>query len=209
MKKEELREARLAKGLTLDDAAAALGLSVSQVSRIERGQRSAGADDLARFAALYAAPPRAAPPAAALVPVVAEAAPGRWCEPGAFACAVEIPRAPGRFPGEEQFAVRIVGPQMDQRRFFEGDFAICAPHGLARSVPTEGDLVVVERRRGGLVETSLREVMRRRDGVEFWTRSSDPRPGAPLVLREGEARDESGADLVVAGLVIARYAPVG
>lgn len=213
MKPSDLRAARLAAGLTLEQAATEVGLSVSQISRIERGLRGAGGSDLARLSALYAgavrspAPP--APPAPAHLVVVAEAAPGRWLEPGVFSCANAVPAAPGRFALADQFAVRIAGPQMDERRFFDGDFAICAPHALARAAPTEGDLVIVERRRGGLVETSCREVVRRREGVEFWARSSDPRLATPLVLRDGEAQDDSGAELVVTGLLIARYAPVG
>lgn len=48
-----VREARQAAGLTQADAARALGVSQSQVSKIERGERKIDPLDLAKLAKLY------------------------------------------------------------------------------------------------------------------------------------------------------------
>lgn len=59
MRPNDLRKAREAAGFTLEQAAEAVGLSVSQVSRIERGIREPRQADMDRFAQVYGKPPRA------------------------------------------------------------------------------------------------------------------------------------------------------
>lgn len=49
----KFREARKAVGLTLSDVASAIGMSESQVSRIERGERTAHLDEAIAMAKLY------------------------------------------------------------------------------------------------------------------------------------------------------------
>lgn len=94
------------------------------------------------------------------------------------------------------FALQVVGRSMD--RFYpDGSTVIVCPAHEAGV--REGDHVVVRRRRGGLAETTLKEVVASGKGVELWPRSSDPAYQEPIRLESVRDADE-GPEIV--GVVV-------
>lgn len=144
------------------------------------------------------------------IPVRGEAAAGVWREmdwendnhP-------PVPAIPGRYPHEAQFAYKVVGPSVERLGIRDGDFVICVPLELARSIPLNGDVVVVERHRDGVVELSCKEVQRTPSAIELWPRSNDARFQEPLRLPLGDSMADDGLTTYkIAGLVIGRYTPM-
>lgn len=142
------------------------------------------------------------------VPVLGETAAGKWLE---FEDVDTEKYAPilaiaGRYPVSEQFAYRVVGPSMDKARIFDGDFVICVPYWHARTAPTTGDLVVVERRRGPVFERTVKELQVADGGFELWPRSTDPRFQQPIkVPKNHDLLEEDGTTIEIVGLVVASY----
>lgn len=66
----------------------------------------------------------------------------------------------------------------------------------------DGDHVVVRRRKGLLVETTLKEVVQELDGVALWPRSNDPRFQEPVRLSSVRDADE-GPEII--GVVVSSY----
>lgn len=108
----------------------------------------------------------------------------------------------------EQFAFKVVGSCMDKLRIADGDFVVCVPFWVARTMPADGDVVVVERRRGHLTERTCKQVKTTADGVDLWPRSTDPRFNAPISLKRDLSPTEPGTEVEIVGLVIGRYAPI-
>lgn len=109
--------------------------------------------------------------------------------------------APRSLVDSGAFALRVSGPSMD-RLYPAGSFVIVQPwHGGAMPV---GRRVVVERTRpDGLVETTVKELVRSASGeLELWPRSNHPAHQTPLALGEGE-----GITVTLVGLVISSYRP--
>lgn len=86
--------------------------------------------------------------------------------------------------------------------FEPGEYAHCVSINALNRDPRDGDLVVVERRRSGLVEATLKRVRNNGQGLELWPESTDPRYQAPIALDSGEA----GQEIVVTAFVVGRYA---
>lgn len=144
-----------------------------------------------------------------------EAAPRRWIEPGEVFSQdqVLIPAVPGKFEMLEQFAFRIVGPSMELKRIFNGDFVICVKYFDARADLMDGDIVVIEKRKDGLIERTCRELKIRPDGFELWSRPADPKSqdqknDIAIRVKNREKSSEDGDDVEIVGLVIGRYTPM-
>lgn len=126
---------------------------------------------------------------------------------------VQIPLVPGAYAEARQFGYRVVGNSMNAARIWDGDYVVCVPYWVARHGLANGDLVVIERHRGQLVERSVRQIVIGKTHIEFWPRSTDIRWQRPTVVLQ---RDMSAAELsedddttvTVIGLVIWRGAPV-
>jgi len=103
------------------------------------------------------------------------------------------------FEGAQLFALRVRGPSMDQH-YPDGTMVVVCP--AAEIGVREGDHVVVRRRRGGLVETTLKEVVKEKRGVALWPRSSDPAFQEPI--RIDSVRDaDDGPEII--GVVVSSY----
>jgi SOS-response transcriptional repressor LexA len=103
------------------------------------------------------------------------------------------------FDGSQLYALRVSGPSMDL--FYpEGTRVVVCP--AAEIGVREGDHVVVRRRRGDLVETTLKEIVQAKQGIELWPRSSDPRFQEPIRLQTVRDADE-GPEII--GVVVAHY----
>ena len=110
-----------------------------------------------------------------------------------------VPTVMGKWAGYEQFAYKITGPSMNQARIFDGDFVVCVPYFLAAKGHKTGDLVVVERRRGGLVERTVKQVDFSNGDCKLWPRSDDPRFQLPIPCKGPEP---DGTEIEIIGLVI-------
>lgn len=120
-----------------------------------------------------------------------------------------VPTIPGRWIDFEQFAYQVAGPSMDRAGIVDGDFVICTPYELARSAPTDRDVVVVERRRGPTVERTVKRLKITNDGCELWPESTHPRFQEPIrITRNGEMHEGDGTTVEIVGLVIGRWAPM-
>jgi len=117
----------------------------------------------------------------------------------------ELPIVGGRWRSLEQVAYRVSGPSMERKRIFDGDYVIAVPYFDARRNLTSEDVVVVERKRGGLTERTVKELIVTREGCELWPRSDDPRYQTPVYANQhGEGHEDDGTTVEVTGLVIFR-----
>lgn len=98
------------------------------------------------------------------------------------------------------YALYVVGRSMDHY-YRDGSVVIVCP--TAEAGVREGDHVVVRRWRGGLAETTLKEVALDNEGVALWPRSSDPAYQTPLRLTAKREADE-GPEII--GVVVGSFA---
>lgn len=121
-----------------------------------------------------------------------------------------IPVIPGRYSNLVQFAYRVSGPSMNKKRIHHGDYVICVPYFEARMQPETGDIVVVERRRGHLIERSCKELQVIGDGYELWPRSTDARFQDPIRIKNRKDNSaDDGTEIEIVGLVIAVHLQIG
>jgi SOS-response transcriptional repressor LexA len=86
--------------------------------------------------------------------------------------------------GSDDFALKVQGPSMDLY-YPSGSHVIVRP--CLGEAPQVGKHVVVERERDGLVETTLKELVRDHDGkLELWPRSRHPAFQAPVPYDDAE-----------------------
>ncbi len=150
-----------------------------------------------------------APAPRGVAPIIGEVAAGRWLEHPDFETdePETIPSIPGRYEGREQFAFKVSGTSMDLRRIFPGDFVICVEYFEARKGFVDGDIVVVERTNGHLIERTVKELILTNGGYELWPRSSDPKWKAPIIVpKKNDHLAEDGTIIEIKGLVIGRFA---
>lgn len=134
---------------------------------------------------------------------------------GAFAEIPDDPPEPWEFvpvslpeyQRAQLFALTVVGRSMD-RAYPDGSAVVVCP--TAEAGIREGDHVVVRQWRGGLAETTLKEIIVAADGVELWPRSTDPAYQEPIKLRAYRDSDEGPEIIgVVVGSFVSRSARPG
>jgi SOS-response transcriptional repressor LexA len=145
-----------------------------------------------------------------LVPVRGNTACGLWAENGRFHDQEypPIPAVPTNYKNVEQFAFRVVGMCMDKARIVDGDFVVCVPFWVARTSIVDGDIVVIERRQGQVVERTCKQAHVENGSVSFRPRSTDPAFLPVVIPDKNEPVDDTGAVVEIVGLVIGRYAPI-
>lgn len=117
----------------------------------------------------------------------------------------EVPIVPGKWAHLEQSAFKVVGPSMNRARLFDGDYVICVPYFLARAHPTNRDLAVIERRRGGTTERTVKRIEVSSSGVCLLRpESDDPRFQTPIPCNGPEP---DGTEIEIVGLVIGSFTP--
>ena len=150
------------------------------------------------------------------IPVLGEVVAGVWreaavLEPTDYVQAIPDPR----YPPDAQFALWVKGDSCNQ--FARNGSLVTAVHFM-RALPPGGDgldaliaqaaeagrdcMVVVERRRHGLSEATLKALVRDRQGYALETRSTNPK-WAGRVAIDPETIGEDG-EIVVTGVVIAK-----
>jgi transcriptional regulator with XRE-family HTH domain len=212
----KLRAARKEKGWSLDRLAAEADTGKSYLSELERGVRpmppgrklDAIAAALGTTASRLAGPAPIAGATAQLpqmapmrrVPVIGDVQAGAWSmafeddDPSEF-LSVDLPA----FARARLFGLRVVGRSMDQE-YPEGTRVVICP--AAEIGVREGDHVIVRRRRGSGVETTIKEVVIEDGAVVLWPRSSDPAYQEPIRLETVRDADE-GPEII--GVVVAAY----
>lgn len=107
--------------------------------------------------------------------------------------------ADARFPKHLQYALEIQGDSIS-RRAKAGEYAICVEwHG---SVHPE-DVVIVERRRAGLFEATIKVVKTASGGMLHLSPDSDNPVHKPLIIREADMKD--GEEIAIVGKVLGFY----
>lgn len=146
--------------------------------------------------------PLSVQPISQWIPLIGEVKAGAWTEIRDEPSVED--RIPVHLPEYQRatlFAVRVAGRSMDLK-YVEGTIVIALP--AAEAGLRVGDDVIVRRMRGGLVETTLKEVARAKDGsYSLEPRSSDPLYG-PIPLPRGRDLQE-GPEII--GVVVYSISP--
>lgn len=136
------------------------------------------------------------------IPIAGEIRAGAW---------IEIPDEPTEtdwvyyddpeYRNVRVYALKVVGSSMD--RIYPGGTTVIVADAIDTNV-FEGDVVVVRRKRGPAVETTLKEVMI--DGpqrISLWPRSNDPLFQEPFRIDRTTEDIDEGPEII--GIVIASY----
>lgn len=109
-----------------------------------------------------------------------------------------------------QFALRIVGNSINKLAP-DGHFAVCVNYDDARSSIQDGDVVVVEQRRAGLTEATIKIARGSAGKWELWPHSTDIEHQKPIKLNAKDNRDleQKDTEVEVVALVIGFYGPQG
>lgn len=115
-----------------------------------------------------------------------------------------VPIAPDpRYPADAQYALKIRGNSVNLVAK-DGTIVHCVDIAEAGIDVRDGDLVWVERRRGGLVEATIKRIRKPNGTVELWPESDDPLHQEKLVLKGPKGDTEA----LVKGLVLFTLNPV-
>jgi SOS-response transcriptional repressor LexA len=212
---DRLKAAREAAGFDTAKAAAdAIGIPVATYTQHENGTRGLPAGKARLYAKAFGATPEwllyerggaegaAADPAPAIrrIPVKGIVQAGAWSEVGVEEAPLDWTyfEAP-EYKRAQLFALDVRGPSMNLV-FPDGSRVICAqPHEAG---VRDGDFVAVRRSRGGLVETTLKQLVVEAGGeLMLYPRSSDPAHQAPLPLERNPEAQE-GPEVI--GVVVGR-----
>lgn len=215
---ERLRAAREAAGYeTAKAAAEAMGASVATYLQHENGTRGLSRDRAQRYARFLKSTPewllygRGDQPTQSsgephvrrvsrLVPVLGEVQAGAWTEAAEEPPPEEVvPIYLAGFEGARLFALRVRGPSMDLH-YPDGTMIIVCP--AAEIGVREGDHVVVQRRKGAMCETTVKEVVKDRHGIALWPRSRDPDHQKPIRVEDLREADD-GPEII--GVVVSSY----
>jgi SOS-response transcriptional repressor LexA len=218
--------------MTLEKLAEAMGMSTSQLSRIERGQRRARIDEIklaadalkvkvtdifpefehieeGEKAALAVASAEVRQIESQLVIVRGFTQAGQWNEfehwEDESLGKIAIPEMPGIWPGLDQFAYLVKGNSMDAARIFDGEYVICVSYFQAREDLRAGDIVVVERVRNSAIERTVKQIEISGKTVSFCPRSTDPKFKPIIVVVDGEFKEADDSEVRVVGLVVGRW----
>jgi transcriptional regulator with XRE-family HTH domain len=203
-----IKELRVKKNLTQAQLAEMIGTTDATIQRLETGKRQLterwasqislvlGVDVTEVFGQLL-------PVATAGLTVEGEVQAGVWREIDV----IDEPKHPPlpigpdpRYQSSKQFALLVQGTSMN-KVFAPGTFIVCVPWMNVGRPPREGDIVVVERRRDGMVETTVKKVAVHNRKLVLMPDSTDPRFQNPVELEGSLERDE----IVVTALVVGRY----
>jgi SOS-response transcriptional repressor LexA len=213
---DRLRRTRIAAGFASAKAAAeAFGWNVNTYISNENGNAPFSFKKARLYAQRYGVSPEwlytgaeeqsAAPlgmrPISRVVPVIGVVQAGLWQEVIEDEPEPEelLPIRLQGFEGAQLYALRVAGQSMNQV-YPDGARVVVCP--AVEIGVRAGDHVVVRRHRGSLVETTLKEVVQAKDGIELWPRSSDPRHQEPIRLKNLRDADE-GPEII--GVVVAHY----
>lgn len=115
-----------------------------------------------------------------------------------------VPVAPDpRYPADAQYALRVRGNSVNKVAK-DGTIVICVDVVAADIELRDGDMVWVERRRGDLVEATIKRLRKGKDGPELWPESEDPAHQEMVSVKPAKG----DAEVVIRGLVLFTVIPV-
>lgn len=208
MEMNRLKDIREARDLTQAQLAEMVGTTPATISRLESGpmqmtenwaRRIAGALKV-NVSELFG---EIVPAFNSGLPVLGEVQAGVWCE-AEVADTLRYPPLPifpdPLYSSKAQFALRVRGESMN-KVVQDGAFIVCVSWAEVGRDPKENDLVVVERRRAGLVETTIKRIKIIAGEVSLVPDSTDPRWQSPITLESGT----DGEEAAITALVVGKY----
>lgn len=205
MYQDWLKKALRKPGKSQKGLAKALGVDPSVVSKMVSGKREIKLAEIASVTAyLGESPPdlnvQPTRISVSKILLAGRIAAGVWREAETLSPSDMYPVAVARderYPTVEQYALLVEGSSVN-RIVPNGAYVICAPYFDVRRDVQDGDLAHVERRRGGLVEATVKCIkITRRGEVELWPESTDAKQ-TPIKLADTADVEE----VVICGLVI-------
>lgn len=217
---ERLKAAREKMFETAAEAAQALGVNYQTYAAHENGSRGLRRDAAMRYAKYFnisleylltgrkSSPSRTEHTARSApivdgdgMPVKGFVRAGIWQE--AYAPESELSTLPisadARFPRHLQFALEIQGDSIDNRAK-PGEYAVCVEwHGPVQPE----DVVIVERRRAGLFEATIKVAKPSPKGTIHLAPDSSNPVHKPIVIKEADMKD--GEEIAVVGKVLGYY----
>lgn len=206
-------QARGARKISQSELARLLGVTRNAVSMWERDASQPKSETMQKAAVIlnvgfdWLATGRGVenPAKVAGIPLWGEVAGGVWAEvhdnqDGEFE---RVPVAPDpRYPVNAQYALKVRGNSVNKVAA-DGTIVICVDVVAGDVELRDGDLVWVERRRGDLVEATIKRLRKGKDGPELWPESTDPAFQERVPLKPSK-----GTEVAIKGLVIYTVNPV-
>jgi len=203
-----IRELRELRGLTLAQLADRVGTSHATIQRLESGKMRLNQDwidkiSLALSVQLSELFGDIVPAVSEGLPVLGEVQAGVWRETEVADEPKHSPLPIGhdpRYSGKRQFALVVRGESMN-RVVHDGAYIVCVTWADLGRAPRDNDLVVVERRRDGMVETTVKRIKLQDKKIVLMPDSDDPRWQTPIVLDGGLENDQ----IIITALVVGKY----
>lgn len=132
---------------------------------------------------------------------------GAWLESIEFETSDSVPVLPDlRFAARDQFVMQVQGPSMNEL-VSHGDYVHCVDWQKTEFSLEDEMIVVVQRQRQGLTESTLRQVAISKEGdINLVSRSSDERHQPPIPLTPDQVTDD-GCSVVIQAMVIGHFQP--
>ncbi len=136
------------------------------------------------------------------IPVVGEAAVGRWNDVDIATTTLVAERISAPENDDDgRFAIRLMDASMN-KEMPQGSYGICTEENATAADLVVGDIVYIERQRGGLAERSFRRVMAVTNGtLRLSTHSSDPRLRSDLTY----PNNSTGEKIEILGKLVGKY----
>lgn len=203
-----IRQLRESKGLTLAQLAERVGTSHATIQRLESGKMRLTQDWASKISSALSVPiseifGEIVPAAVTGLPVLGEVQAGIWREAEVADEHKYLPLPIGadpRYSSASQFALLVRGESMN-RVVRDGAYIVCVTWAELGRAPRDNDLVIVERRRDGLIETTVKRIKLENKKVLLMPDSDDARWQTPIVLDGGLESDE----IAITALVIGKY----
>jgi transcriptional regulator with XRE-family HTH domain len=203
-----IKDLRLERGLTQTQLGEMLGTTSATIQRLETGKRQLTQKWVEKISSILGVEVselfgNILPTTNVGVSVIGEVQAGVWKEVDVL----DEPRHPTlpigpdpRYIDFPQYALLVQGTSMN-KVFAPGSYIVCVPLADLGREPRDGDIVVVERRRKGMVETTVKRLSISRQKVVLLPESTDPRFQTPVEMDGNADHDE----IAVTALVVGRY----
>jgi SOS-response transcriptional repressor LexA len=203
-----IRQIRAEKGMNSTQLGKLVGTTHATISRLETGEMQLTqqwAERIAKALDVHLAEifGDIVPARTTGLPVLGEVAAGVWREAELTDAPKDSPLPIGSdpaYPNVRQFALRVAGESMN-RIVQDGAYIVCVSWADLGRPPRESDLVVVERRRDGLVETTVKRIRTIDQQVCLVPDSDNQRWQKPIPLGGGLDGDE----IAIVALVVGKY----